>query len=150
MELNDVYSVIERFEKSSLSELQIEMQDLKLVLKRELTVTSSAQPVIAQTKVVQEDNVQEVVASKNALAADEVYIKAPLVGTFYRAESPDAKPYVQVGDIVKKGTVVGLIEAMKLMNEITSPEDGIVTEIIAGNAELVSYDQCLIKIKKSV
>lgn len=70
-------------------------------------------------------------------------IKAPLVGTFYAAPSPDQKPFVQVGDTVKKGDVVLIIESMKLMNEVTSDIDGVVQEILVKNGEAVEYDQPL-------
>lgn len=70
-------------------------------------------------------------------------IKAPLVGTFYAAPSPDQPPFVQVGDTVKKGDVVLIIESMKLMNEVTSDMDGVVQEILVKNGEAVEYDQPL-------
>lgn len=68
-------------------------------------------------------------------------VKSPLVGTFYSASSPDAAPYVQVGDVVSKGQVLGIVEAMKLMNEIESEYDGTVKAILVKNGDLVEYDQ---------
>ena len=68
-------------------------------------------------------------------------VKSPLVGTFYSASSPDAAPYVQVGDMVKKGQVLGIVEAMKLMNEIESEFDGTVKAILVKNGDLVEFDQ---------
>ena len=68
-------------------------------------------------------------------------LKSPLVGTFYSASSPDAAPYVQVGDMVKKGQVLGIVEAMKLMNEIESEFDGTVKAILVKNGDLVEFDQ---------
>lgn len=70
-------------------------------------------------------------------------IKAPLVGTFYAAPSPDQPPFVQVGDTVKKGDVVLIVESMKLMNEVTSDVDGVVQEILVKNGDAVEYDQPL-------
>ena len=70
-------------------------------------------------------------------------IKAPLVGTFYAAPSPDQPPFVQVGDTVKKGGVVLIIESMKLMNEVTSDVEGVVQEILVKNGDAVEYDQPL-------
>ena len=70
-------------------------------------------------------------------------IKAPLVGTFYAAPSPDQPPFVQVGDTVKKGDVLMIIESMKLMNEVTSDVDGVVQEILVKNGDAVEYDQPL-------
>lgn len=74
-------------------------------------------------------------------------VKSPLVGTFYRASSPDNPPYVQVGDSVKKGQVLGIVEAMKLMNEIESEFDGVVKEIRVENEQMVEYGQPLFVIE---
>ena len=74
------------------------------------------------------------------------WIKAPIVGTFYAAPSPDQPPFVQVGDTVKKGDVVLIIESMKLMNEVTSDVDGVVEEILVQNGDAVEYDQPLMRL----
>lgn len=83
-------------------------------------------------------------AAETADTADEITgntVKSPLVGTFYSASAPDAAPYVQVGDTVKKGQVLGIVEAMKLMNEIESEYDGTVKAILVKNGDLVEFDQ---------
>ena len=74
-------------------------------------------------------------------------MKSPLVGTFYAAPSPEQPPYVKVGDSVTKGQVIGIIEAMKLMNEIESEKDGVIKEILVNNADVVEYDQPLFVIE---
>lgn len=76
-------------------------------------------------------------------------VTAPLVGTFYRASAPDAAPFVEVGDQVKTGDVLCIVEAMKSMNEIQSDVSGVIKEICANNAELVEFDQVLFKIQKN-
>ena len=80
------------------------------------------------------------------IGSDKV-ITSPLVGTFYCASSPDADPFVRVGDTVKKGQVLGIIEAMKLMNEIESEYDGIVEAILVENENVVEYGQPLFRIR---
>ena len=74
-------------------------------------------------------------------------IKSPIVGTFYRAKSPTATPFVEVGSYVHKGDVVCIVEAMKLMNEVEAEEEGEVIEILVGNEEMVEYNQPLILLK---
>ena len=74
-------------------------------------------------------------------------ITSPLVGTFYTAPSPDDAPFISVGDTVKKGQVIGIVEAMKLMNEIESEHDGVITEIMVNNGDMVEYGQVLVKVK---
>ncbi|ARA93047.1 acetyl-CoA carboxylase, biotin carboxyl carrier protein [Rhodothermaceae bacterium RA] len=86
-------------------------------------------------------------SAAEAPPANEHEVKAPIVGTFYRAPSPDADPFVQVGDRVKPGDVLCIIEAMKLMNEIESEVAGTVTEILVENAQPVEYDQPLFRIR---
>ena len=83
---------------------------------------------------------------RDNIGSDKV-VTSPLVGTFYAAPSPEAEPYVKVGDTVKKGQVLGLIEAMKLMNEIESEYDGVVEAILVENEEVVEYGQPLFRIK---
>ncbi len=86
------------------------------------------------------------VVAPKAPAADGKVIKAPIVGTFYRAPSPDAPAYVNVGDTVRKGQVVCIVEAMKLMNQIESDVDGVVTEILVENAQPVQFGQELFRL----
>ncbi|MCI8993457.1 MAG: acetyl-CoA carboxylase biotin carboxyl carrier protein [Eubacterium sp.] len=76
-------------------------------------------------------------------AAEENFVKSPLVGTFYAAPSPEDAPYVKIGDTVSKGQVIGIIEAMKLMNEIESEKDGVVKSILVKNGDMVEYGQPL-------
>ena len=80
------------------------------------------------------------------IGSDKVVV-SPLVGTFYKAPAPDAEPFVRVGDVVKKGQVLGIIEAMKLMNEIESEYDGIVEAVLVENENVVEYGQPLFRIR---
>ncbi|HYH25416.1 MAG TPA: acetyl-CoA carboxylase biotin carboxyl carrier protein subunit [Blastococcus sp.] len=81
------------------------------------------------------------------LPADVTAVPAPLVGTFYVAASPDADPFVQVGDTVEPGQTLGIVEAMKLMNPIVAEEAGVITEILVGDAESVEYGQVLMYLR---
>ncbi len=85
-------------------------------------------------------------AGPTAMESDKVVV-SPLVGVFYSASSPDAENFVKVGDVVKKGQVLGIIEAMKLMNEIESEYDGVVEAILVNNEDVVEYNQPLFRIR---
>ena len=109
------------------------------------SVTGPAEEVVT----VLDAQVQPAAEPKKAAAdigSDKV-VTSPLVGTFYSASSPDAEPFVKEGDTVKKGQVLGIIEAMKLMNEIESEYDGVVEAVLVGNEEVVEYGQPLFRIR---
>lgn len=147
MNLKEIYELWDRFEASRTSELELDMQGVHLVLKK-AAVAEAAVPVVWQTapEVITEPVVAEsVVASQQK--ANTVTIKAPLMGTFYRAAAPGEAPFVSVGDEVHKGDVVGIIEAMKLMNEITAPTDGVITEILAEDGSIVEFGQVLMELR---
>ena len=112
--------------------------------KKEVVVAASS----VSEKLQDAAQIQEFPASEEMEADSEIMpVKAPLVGTFYNAASPDSEPFVSVGDTVKKGQVLGIIEAMKLMNEIESEYDGVVEAILVENEQMVEYGQPLFLIK---
>ena len=134
---DDIFRLMEKFEKSSITELEIEAgADLKIKLSKNAV---SASPVY----------IPEVKTSASEPAASENFnvITAPIIGTFYASPSPESEPYVKVGDKVKKGAVVCILEAMKVMNEIESENNCEIIEILASNGALVEYGQPLFKIK---
>ncbi len=146
MNMKDIYAFIDKARESGFDEIGLEVDGVKISLKK-----NEVHQVIAPSKPsVIAVPVSEVKAVETEPAVDDsvAVIKAPFVGTFYRAASPEDKPFVMVGQEVKKGDVVGIIEAMKLMNEITATEDGIVEAILVEDAVMVEYNQSLIQIKK--
>lgn len=144
MNMKEINALIDKFEKSGLSELSIEQEETKLTVKKEIKKEYikevSVNTILEKTK----DQGDEIIEESTC-----VCIKSPLVGTFYRSMTPEAKPYVMVGQEVKKGDVLALIEAMKLMNEVIAPMDGVIEGIIAENDELVQFNEVLIKMKES-
>lgn len=151
MNINEVYKLMDHFEKSSLSELELELEGVRLSMKKG-TGSQAVTPlhhVTEQTIQVVQAESTEKEAAKEEAAEGEILIKAPLVGTFYRSASPTEKPFVMIGEKVKKGDVVGIIEAMKLMNDITAPVDGVIDKIEVDNESMVEFDQILIRMKES-
>ena len=139
MKKNEVFEIMDHFQKSNLTFFSWEQNEEKIVMERKQEVGSS---IVPQT-VIQEERQIQPIASQN-----EKIITAPLVGTFYTKPSPDAKPFVQVGQMVHKGDVVGIIEAMKLMNEIKAKEDGVVSHFLVEDGKLVEFQQGLIALEE--
>ena len=146
---DDIFRLIEKFEKSSVMELELESgENFKIRLSK---INPASEPVylpnLANTSMVHVDNTIEQPAANNNADEDYKFIKAPIIGTFYSAASPEAEPYVKVGDKVSKGAVVCILEAMKVMNEIECEQDCEIIEILAVNGDMIEYNQPLFKIK---
>jgi acetyl-CoA carboxylase biotin carboxyl carrier protein len=144
MDIREVYKLWDRFEQSSAAEFELDMEGAHLSLKK----AGAGVKTVVREEFNTENNSEkeEIKEPSKAEEADEIEIKAPLVGTFYRAPSPEDKPFVTIGQTVKKGEVVGIIEAMKMMNEITATHDGVVTAVDAEDGSLVEYDQTLVRL----
>ncbi len=106
-------------------------------------VAAVAQSMVTETVAQPVSGAEVPVADKKSAAENGKTINSPLVGTFYAAPAEDAEPFVKVGDRVTKGQIIGIVEAMKLMNEIESEYDGVVTEILVDNASGVEYGEAL-------
>ena len=145
-----IAGLINRFEKSEvLSELSFESEAFKLKLKKQDTVVPANAVVPAAPAAVAVANVApaEPAAEAPAPAQSGKTVKSPIVGTFYASPSPDDDAFVAIGDVVKKGDVLCIVEAMKTMNEITSDYDGTVKDILLNNGDLVEFDQVLFVIE---
>ncbi len=156
MKVQEIQNLLDFIAKSDLAEVTIETDSLKVSVKRYAGVAQS-NPVVATNFVAQPQiTAQPAVTSTPFVATSEtktpaqensranlVAIKSPMVGTFYASSKPDAPIFVNVGDEVKVGKIVGIVEAMKLFNEIESEVSGKIVEIVAKNATPVEYDQVL-------
>ena len=144
MDLKDVYELRDKFDASACCEMELNLNGMQLKLKKysSIATPSGLNNVVAGNTQTQAEQVTD-----NESAGDAVEIKAPLVGTFYQAPGPDEQPYVKVGQQVKKGDVVGIIEAMKLMNEVVAPQDGVILSIDATDGNMVQYGQVLFTMK---
>ena len=150
MELSDIFALLERFESSSIQRMELRMEDFSLELDKNAAVTVApvAAAPVAAAPVAAPSAAPAPAAAPKAEAPAGPTINAPLVGTFYSAPSPDAAPFVSVGDTVKKGQTVCILEAMKMMSEVPSPADGVVEEILVRDGELVGYDQPLFRLRE--
>ena len=142
--------LIKTVSDSNLTQFQIEEDGFKLSMKTDKQSKVVVQKQESIPKEIQSVAMDEIkpAEQKEIKKAEGNVVKSPLVGTFYSASSPDSAPFVKVGDTVKKGQVLGIVEAMKLMNEIESEFDGVVKEIQIENEQVVEYGQPLFKVKK--
>jgi len=139
MEIEDIKQLIQLLEGTDITELHFEKEGYKIRLKRErFPLTHEPQGPIRR---------QPAEVSISAGDTRLITITSPIVGTFYRSPAPDMEPFVEVGDQIKKGQVLCIIEAMKLMNEIESDVDGVVSKILAENGQPVEYGESLFLIE---
>src|SRR5437773_2014252 len=153
MDLKDIKAIIDLMKKNSISEFELEKQDFKIKLKRgtngspqlgmieDASLTSYSPPASSTTVPLIP------VGLPPAIASNDLEIKSPMVGTFYRAPSPESAHYVEIGSEVNPDTVVCIIEAMKVMNEIKAEVRGTITEILIDNAKPVEFGQPIFKIR---
>lgn len=157
MEINDIIRLMQAVTENGLTSFKLEEGDIKLSIKRErelVAVTGSAVVSAEAAGVMMQPRLSESAASgqvcqaaeKGEIGSDKV-VSSPLVGTFYDAASPDSDPFVKAGDTVKKGQTLGIIEAMKLMNEIECEYDGVVEAVLVNNEDVVEYGQPLFRIR---
>lgn len=161
MDLKEIQNLIKFVAKSGASEVKLEMDDVKITIKtgsedKETTIVQQvpmggmqAQPQIPQQQIQQQPDSQPQAPSSgggNAPAQEEskyITVKSPIIGTFYRKPSPDKGPFVEVGDTIKEGDVLCVIEAMKLFNEIESEVSGKVVKVLVDDSSPVEFDQPL-------
>ena len=144
--VNEIKELLEAFDNSKATSLDIQLNENEYISIRQKTAkpAKSAECVTAVQTVP--EPVQIIQEEKAEPKKSGTPIESPMVGVFYAAPSPDSEPYVTVGTSVRKGDVLCLIEAMKLMNEVTAEKSGIITEVCAENGQVVEYGQPLFMI----
>lgn len=160
MDLKDIKAIIDLMKKNSVSEFELEKEDFKIKLKRtpsggvapvsyeEAPMVAYAPPAaISAVPAAPTAGAPAGAGSAPAASSGEQEIKSPMIGTFYRSPSPEAGPYVEVGTEVNPETVVCIIEAMKVMNEIKAEARGVITQVLVENAKPVEFGQPLFKIR---
>ncbi|MEM6763655.1 MAG: acetyl-CoA carboxylase biotin carboxyl carrier protein [Bacteroidota bacterium] len=164
MEFKEIQDILKLVNKTDLTEVEIEKKDFKLKIRRkapESNVIYATQPasaiaspslapavmppVAAEPTPVAEGSPEPAKAESTPAAPEKDYytFKSPMIGTFYRSSSPETPPFVKVGDTVQKGSVLCIVEAMKLFNEIESEVEGKIVKVLVENAQPVEYDQPL-------
>lgn len=148
MELSNILELIHAVSDSNLTEFNLQDGNLNISMSTEKTIVQQIAASADATSLTVQPTLQAAAQNqKNADRADDTQkltgniVKSPLVGTYYAASSPDSAPFVKVGDKVSKGQVLGIVEAMKLMNEIESEFDGTVKEILVENEQMVEFGQ---------
>ena len=154
MDLKDIKAIIDLMKKNSISEFELERQDFKIRLKRGPSTGVIPVQYDEQTSLASQFPAAAVATGSPATnihatptGVSELDIKSPMIGTFYRAPSPESAPYVDIGSEVNPEAVVCIIEAMKVMNEIKAEVKGVVTQVLVENAKPVEFGQPLFKIR---
>lgn len=149
MNYEDIKKLIDDMGNSKIDELSIEFPDgIKISMKKDKTQMIQAvsqEPV--QYISVPDKKIEKAETVENKVEENYKIVKSPMVGTFYSKSSPTAEPYVKVGSKVKKGDILCIVEAMKLMNEIESEFDGEIVEVCVNDGDMVDYGKPLFKIK---
>lgn len=162
MNLNEIKDLMAQFDQSSLrefsykngtDELQFSKNEARIASEAPAQVAPvptavAASPVVSAPSTPVESSVEEAPApAETTVAPEGDVVESPLVGVAYLAAGPDKPAFVTVGESVKKGQTLVIIEAMKVMNEIPAPKDGVVTEILVSNEEMVEFGKGLVRIK---
>ncbi|MCY7024523.1 MULTISPECIES: acetyl-CoA carboxylase biotin carboxyl carrier protein [Streptococcus] len=162
MNINEIKDLMAQFDQSSLREFSYKNQSDELTFSKNegqaAVPTASAAPIAAPLQAANAPVIEptpqaappaepETASEAPAPAAEGDVVESPLVGVAYLAAGPDKPPFVSVGDQVKKGQTLMIIEAMKVMNEVPAPKDGLVTEILVQNEEMVEFGKGLVRIK---
>ncbi len=148
MDLKDIKAIIDLMKKNAISEFELEREDFKIKLKRGINPAPQFEEAgLAQMSAPISSVGTGLISAPHSPTNGELEIKSPMIGTFYRAPSPEAASYVEVGSEVNSDTVVCIIEAMKVMNEIKAEVKGIVTQILVENAKPVEFGQSMFKIR---
>jgi len=154
MNLEEIKELIRVFGRSKLGKLKIKDKEFEIAMQKEgsevavVQAPAVAAPVVSEAPVVAPTTDSSVEQSVGSASSEGELITSPMVGTFYAAPSPDSPPFVSVGDVVRKGQTLCILEAMKIMNELEAEYDCKVLEILVKDGEPVEYDTPLFRVEK--
>jgi acetyl-CoA carboxylase biotin carboxyl carrier protein len=146
-DIKEIKTIIDLMKKNDLSVFEIEKEGFRLKLQRGPSGQAAVAPVPVPPKAAATAPESAPASLKTIESVPLKEIVSPMVGTFYRAASPDASPFVDVGKTVTEETVVCIIEAMKVMNEIKAETSGVIAEVVAENGKPVQFGQALFKVR---
>ncbi len=156
MDINLIKKLVKLVDDSGVTDLEIEQEGIRIKIAKKIRTVqaNTGSHFVPPTSVSFQPSAEKLSAGEKAEATEEKQenlheIRSPIVGTFYRAPAPDADSYVQVGDSISEGSVLCIVEAMKLMNEIESDVSGKIVKILVDNGKPVEYNQPLFLVKTS-
>jgi acetyl-CoA carboxylase biotin carboxyl carrier protein len=151
VDIKDIKAIIDLMKKNSITEFELERQDSKIRLKRGpnggAPVIQYDEPVGGAPVLLPTGTPSAPAGAPQAPASGDIEVKSPMIGTFYRAPSPEAGSYVEIGTEINPESVVCIIEAMKVMNEIKAEVKGVVTQVLVENAKPVEFGQPLFRVR---
>lgn len=157
MDYNEIRKLVLLVEKAAITSLEVEEGGLSIRIEKQFpaqavlpqapAIYAAPAPVYAPAPVMSHDHGAVAPAPAAASASNLLEVKAPMVGTFYRASGPDKEPFVKVGDAVSPGKTLCILEAMKIMNEIEAEISGRIVEILVENGQPVQFDQVLFRME---
>jgi acetyl-CoA carboxylase biotin carboxyl carrier protein len=148
MSPEEIRELIKLVEESNIDELEVSRWGRRVRIRKNMTNNRSSDMTVKEVdskkKITENVELLENAVEEKSIQDDKLFeVKSPMVGTFYRAPAPDSEPYIKEGEFVRKGQVLCIIEAMKLMNEIETERDGKIVRIVVQNAQPVEYNQTL-------
>lgn len=146
MDQKEIFEFISRFEESSLTVMEIEEDSFKLKLEKPGPQTVAVAPIANTVQPVQQTQSTQAVPQAPVDSGFEK-VKSPIVGVFYQSPSPEEPAFVSLGQKVSKGQILCLVEAMKMMNELKSPVDGVIKAVYGTDGQLVEFDQVLFEVE---
>ena len=147
MDIKKIRQIVDIMKRAELSEFQLEEGDFKLRLQRQYSAPGPAPAAPAAAPQTATPHPSEAVSPENKPVDEGKLVSSPMVGTFYAAPSPESPPFVKPGDVVTEDTVVCILEAMKVMNEIKAEQKGTIAEVLVENGDSVEYGQPLFRLR---
>jgi acetyl-CoA carboxylase biotin carboxyl carrier protein len=149
LDFDKLRDLLDVLAERGVAEFEHESGGVRIKIVRGVVVQAGAAPAVVQATAGAAAAAAAVVAAEAEVAADQLDVTSPFVGTFYRSPTPDTPSFVEVGSVVRPGQTLCIIEAMKLMNEIEAESSGTIVEIFAQNGKAVEFGQKLFRIKKA-